>query len=213
MVSESGELLPRTNPGGRRQVRIPIRYMSDCVIWRPSALARLFPDSVTAQEMRIATSSFILVLRVSILCPQTFRMSPSSSESQGGVMTLMETAQLLGNLGEFVGAIGIVVTLIYLAMQIRQSNHASMLNFENGSLSRSFDLQHRVALDRQAAEWWARGADDFDELDSVDQQRLVLWESSAIQLWWNNYLARKRGLVSDEFWNYQLNFFSSRSRP
>jgi len=39
-------------------------------------------------------------------------------------MTLMDTAQLLGNVGEFIGAIVIVITLIYLALQIRQNTNA-----------------------------------------------------------------------------------------
>jgi len=39
-------------------------------------------------------------------------------------MTLMDTAQLLGNVGEFVGAIVIVITLLYLALQIRQNTNA-----------------------------------------------------------------------------------------
>jgi hypothetical protein len=37
-------------------------------------------------------------------------------------MDLMSVAQLLGNLGEFVGAIAVVVTLAYLTVQIRQTN-------------------------------------------------------------------------------------------
>ena len=36
-------------------------------------------------------------------------------------MDLMDTAQLLGNFGEFVGAIAVVVTLVYLSVQIRQN--------------------------------------------------------------------------------------------
>ena len=32
-------------------------------------------------------------------------------------MTLMETAQLMGNFGEFVGAFAVVATLFYLAVQ------------------------------------------------------------------------------------------------
>ena len=36
-------------------------------------------------------------------------------------MTLMETAQLLGNFGEFVGAIAVVATLVYLIVQVRHS--------------------------------------------------------------------------------------------
>ena len=39
-------------------------------------------------------------------------------------MDLMSTAQLLGNFGEFFGAIAVVVTLIYLAGQLRQNTKA-----------------------------------------------------------------------------------------
>ncbi|MEE8475850.1 MAG: hypothetical protein V3T01_10890 [Myxococcota bacterium] len=37
-------------------------------------------------------------------------------------MSALEFSQLLGNYGEFVGAIAIVVTLVYLAIQVRQSS-------------------------------------------------------------------------------------------
>jgi hypothetical protein len=36
-------------------------------------------------------------------------------------MSALEFSQLLGNYGEFVGAIGIVITLMYLAIQLRQN--------------------------------------------------------------------------------------------
>jgi hypothetical protein len=40
-------------------------------------------------------------------------------------MPLTETIQILGNLGEFVGAIGVVATLAYLAVQIRQNTKST----------------------------------------------------------------------------------------
>ena len=36
-------------------------------------------------------------------------------------MSTLEFSQLLGNYGEFIGAIAIVVTLIHLAVQLRQN--------------------------------------------------------------------------------------------
>jgi hypothetical protein len=39
-------------------------------------------------------------------------------------MTLMDTAQVLGNLGDFLGAIVVTATLIYLAVQVRQNTKA-----------------------------------------------------------------------------------------
>ncbi len=40
----------------------------------------------------------------------------------------METIQMLGNLGEFVGAIAVVATLVYLAIQVRHSKEAMEAN-------------------------------------------------------------------------------------
>jgi hypothetical protein len=40
-------------------------------------------------------------------------------------MTLMEISQVLGNVGEFVGAIAVVATLLYLAIQIRDAGRSS----------------------------------------------------------------------------------------
>ncbi len=39
-------------------------------------------------------------------------------------MTFTELSQLLGNLGEFIGAIAVVATLVYLAIQVRHSKEA-----------------------------------------------------------------------------------------
>jgi len=54
-------------------------------------------------------------------------------------MDFMSVAQLLGNLGEFVGAIAVVVTLGYLAVQVRHSREATEAN------SRSVAQSERVA--------------------------------------------------------------------
>ena len=119
-------------------------------------------------------------------------------------MSFMDIAQILGNLGEFIGAIVIVATLLYLAMQVRQNTIATRTQSEEQYAHRILDFYHPVALDRQAAEWWARGAENFAELDSIDQQRLILWETSAFRIWFYLYLARKRGALSDEFWENLL---------
>ena len=50
-------------------------------------------------------------------------------------MTLMDTAQLLGSLGDFVGAILIAVTVIYLAVQVRQNTRALQTQSRQAALS------------------------------------------------------------------------------
>ena len=55
-------------------------------------------------------------------------------------MSFLETTQLLGNLGEFVGAIAVVVTLAYLAMQVKHSKEAVTAN------TKSLDENRKLAI-------------------------------------------------------------------
>lgn len=55
-------------------------------------------------------------------------------------MDLMSTAQLLGNFGEFIGAIAVVVTLIYLTLQVRQGKKSLDAN------TKSLDSARRISL-------------------------------------------------------------------
>ena len=52
----------------------------------------------------------------------------------------METIQLLGSLGEFVGAIAVVATLVYLAIQVRHGKDAMDAN------TKSLDESRRLAV-------------------------------------------------------------------
>lgn len=69
-------------------------------------------------------------------------------------MTLLETAQLLGGFGEFVGAIGVVTTLVYLSVQVRHSKQATEANTrmmeENRKLALAQNFVQRAGLVEQA---------------------------------------------------------------
>ena len=45
----------------------------------------------------------------------------------GYLMDLIKTTEVLGNVGDFLGSIAVIVTLIYLSIQIRQINRNSSL--------------------------------------------------------------------------------------
>lgn len=87
-------------------------------------------------------------------------------------MALMDAAQLLGNFGEFVGAIAVVATLAYLAMQIRQntgatraaSHHAVTDSLNQGNIA--------MAQNAELAQIWASGTVDRGSLTESERQRL-----------------------------------------
>jgi hypothetical protein len=78
----------------------------------------------------------------------------------------------LAKLGEFVGGSFVVITLIYLAYQVRQNTKS--LHIENYArvLDRMSTLQSRLAADADLNRVIAVGADDPAELSRSDRLRL-----------------------------------------
>lgn len=106
----------------------------------------------------------------------------------------------LSYVGELVAALGVVVSLIYLARQVRGNTEAMRANSESLWSSHNVTLSAGIALDREVAAWWAAGTDSFETLDDIDQQRHVIFEYAVLQFWWALYKARQRGQVDDEQW-------------
>lgn len=114
-------------------------------------------------------------------------------------------AQLLGNYGEFAGAIAVVVTLIYLSIQVRQSSHLIEQNAlavraqskqteQNAAISRAteqralvneFNTHVRSMTDPNVLPAFRQGLVSSLELDKDSQ--VLVWRTFVE---WVNYLER-----------------------
>ena len=101
-------------------------------------------------------------------------------------MTLMETAQLLGNLGELLGAIAVFVTLGFLTFQIRQSTRTDkstfLLHIQSEFNRANAVLMHDEGMSRLLE--MCREPTLPDDLSPSDHGRLVAYVHNDI----NNYL-------------------------
>ena len=84
-------------------------------------------------------------------------------------MDLMSTAQLLGNLGEFLGAIVVLISLIYLAVQVRrntqqlESNEQALLRTESTAQHQQWSGWRKMQInDPQLIAVWLKGLKDFE---------------------------------------------------
>ena len=91
-------------------------------------------------------------------------------------------AQLLGNYGEFVGAIAVVVTLGYLAMQIRQntatihlSESAHRATIETELNNRFHELRRDLYGDAELARIYRTGMLTPENLETVEWDRFYNW--------------------------------------
>lgn len=92
------------------------------------------------------------------------------------------TIQDWGAIGEIVGAIAVVASLVYLAVQIRQNTQQISHSIEAAriaSLERNIQSANRMRelliVDRYLAELFLAGLRDFDALDGTDKMRFELF--------------------------------------
>lgn len=113
----------------------------------------------------------------------------------------------LGALGEFVASIAVVITLGYLALQIRQNTQSMRMSQSQEFIRWNTDLVEPVVGGRELAELWEKGSESLASLDSTDQLRITLFEWRAISAWHHYYHMRKLGLVPDHLWTQLLGLF------
>ncbi len=91
----------------------------------------------------------------------------------------------LANLGEFIGGVAVLVTLVYLAVQMRQNVHqvSEQNRFATWSeVARAFDeFRKLVAGDRALTSIWLRGREN---LRSLDQEERLRFDYLALQILW-----------------------------
>jgi hypothetical protein len=137
-------------------------------------------------------------------------------------MTLMETAQLLGNFGEFVGAFAVVATLLFLAVQVKHSKESVDANTkaleESRRLAQAQTYQARVTtrigqlqleaesdyiaplLDKLEGLGWPENRDAFDALTSLEQRRLKAWLIAGQRQMDNYHYQYEQGFIEEEYW-------------
>jgi len=76
-----------------------------------------------------------------------------------------------GAIGEIIGAAAVVATLVYLAVQIRQSSKISSLQASQHVLEGAAELQVRIAEDEELRRIFGAGCRSYESLDRDDRQR------------------------------------------
>jgi hypothetical protein len=110
-------------------------------------------------------------------------------------------AQLLGNYGEFLGAIAVVVTLVYLAAQIRQ-NTKSAQAASRDSISRStIDILLANSSDPETAKFFFTGLMNPDALATADLAfRFDMMIYAVFESYEAAFAQWNRGVLSDADW-------------
>jgi hypothetical protein len=110
------------------------------------------------------------------------------------------TLQDLGNVGEFLGAVAVLGSLIYLALQIRQ-NTTTVRAGTSAVISESLaHVLEVVGSDPKTARLWIRGFGGDPSLDPEDVLQFGFLFGSYMRRVENAYYQQLRGFVDSQHW-------------
>ena len=125
-------------------------------------------------------------------------------------MTLMEW----GALGELIGGIAIIVSLIYVGLQIKQNTDALKLSTVRNTAEDLADLYLVPAQNSELADIFFRGLQDIDALEGVDRLRLYGFFHKFFRTYENAHYQFTRGaLEKDPFRGITNQFIFITSMP
>ena len=111
-------------------------------------------------------------------------------------MTIME----LGALGEFVGAIAVVLTLAYLAIQIRDQNRESRTRIIQDLIRGWNEILGSYIDIAEVADIFRRGSVSYIKLDPKDQPRFAAILGRMSRIFEGLYLQKIEGGINDDLW-------------
>lgn len=102
-------------------------------------------------------------------------------------MSLTETAGLLGNVGEFFGAIAVFITLAYLAIQIRHSAKAERSTAYDASIKNFMSVRQLTIETSEMATIFYEGNNDPLSLNELELFRYRVLLNNIFLSYWHIY--------------------------
>jgi hypothetical protein len=106
----------------------------------------------------------------------------------------------LGSIGDFVGSLAVLVTLVYLAVQVGQTKKAfQSASLQNGIATMNQNQQN-IAADPEYSEIVLRGFYEHEDLNPTQWFRFGLWLTAMFHVFQQHYLDADKGLGDPRIW-------------
>ena len=106
----------------------------------------------------------------------------------------------LGNIGDFVGGIAVIVTLIYLAVQVRHNTRSTRLASMQSTMLAAQNVAILPAQDRDLARVVRVGLTTPDELDADEFQQFRYFLMNLLRVHEDMFVQHRAGVVDDQTW-------------
>lgn len=106
----------------------------------------------------------------------------------------------IGAVGEIIGAFAVVLSLVYLALQIRTQNRETRIAAMH-NISVGYRDTLATMADRDMAEIIDKAIEDYDALTRVESLRIIAWASRIFRVWEEAYLLFEADQLDHRIWD------------
>ena len=110
------------------------------------------------------------------------------------------TLEQLGNIGELVGAIGVIISLVYLALQIRTNTEAERTSTYQSIVSDFGALNNTMASTPELSYLFVQAMEDYHQLSSDEKARISQLFFQCFRFFENMFYQQRKGYLDDEVW-------------
>ena len=118
----------------------------------------------------------------------------------------------LGAIGEIAGAVAVIVTLIYLARQIRQNTVATRLSTSHSIASAARDWNRPLLNDPELAWTFQVGTEDPSRLDPKEQARFIELCFSLFRMFEDALYQYHQGALDPDVWEGYERLYAAYAR-
>ena len=106
----------------------------------------------------------------------------------------------LANLGEFVAGIGVIISLIYLSVQVRQNTFSVRANTHQAFSDAAGDSLQSIYMDAEVSRLFSRALFDPESLDDEEWFRFRLIATRIIRHFESAFFQHRLGTMDPELW-------------
>jgi len=114
------------------------------------------------------------------------------------------TIQELGSIGELVAAIATVITLGYIALQIRQNTQAERISAELDYAKIQNDWYARMNAQPDLLRLWDKAGEDPTSLSPDDKRRFLWLIAELFVIYEGHYHTYQKGYISEDAWHTRM---------
>ena len=111
--------------------------------------------------------------------------------------------EALGNIGDFIGGIAVIATLLYLSVQVRQNTKLQRATALAAASTKMVAFNNLLGGNPTAARVFQIGLENFEDLSETERRQFLNLLRGLFSAYQHVFLQHEQGLIDDMVWSQQ----------